>query len=81
MNSNLILVVDDEPDLRETVSILLELNGFKVLEASNDDEMYSQLDKNDVSLILLDIGMPGNDGLTVMKEFRTKSDVPVVLLT
>jgi len=81
LNSNLILVVDDEPDLRETVSILLELNGFKVLEASNDDEMYSQLDKNDVSLILLDIGMPGNDGLTVMKEFRTKSDVPVVLLT
>lgn len=79
--SDLILIVDDEEEFRDVVSALLELNGFDVLEANNVDEMYDHLQKNDVSLILLDITFPEHDGLSALKELRLKNDIPIVLLT
>ena len=79
--SDLILIVDDEEDLREVVRALLELNGFRVIEAENANEMFSQVKENDISLILLDIGLPENDGLSALKKMRPDSDIPIVLLT
>lgn len=79
--SKLILIVDDEEDLREVVRALFELNGFKVIEAKNANEMFDQIKHNDISLILLDIGLPENDGLTALKKLRPISDIPIVLLT
>lgn len=79
--SDIILIVDDEEEFRDVVSALLELNGFEVIEAANVDEMYQKLNDNDISLILLDIGLPENDGLSTLKELRTKNDIPIVLLT
>lgn len=79
--SDTILIVDDEEEFRDVVSTLLELNGFDVLEASNVDEMYQSLDKKDISLILLDIGLPENDGIATLKELRPNNDIPIVLLT
>lgn len=79
--SDLILVVDDEEDMRDIVRTLLEINGFNVLEASSAEEMFDKIATNDVSLIILDIGLPESDGLTAMKETRLNNDIPIVLLT
>lgn len=79
--SGLILVVDDEEDMRDIVRTLLELNGFDVIEAANAEEMFTQVDTHKISLIILDIGLPESDGLTAMKETRLKYDIPIVLLT
>lgn len=77
----LILIVDDDDDMRDTVHALLELDGFKVIEARNARELYQQLQQHDVSLILLDIGLPESDGLSIMRELRPQYDIPVVMLT
>lgn len=79
--SDLILVVDDEEDMRDIVRTLLEINGFNVLEAASAEEMFDKIDTHDISLIILDIGLPESDGLTAMKETRLKNDIPIVLLT
>ena len=54
-----IMVVDDEPDNRETVRTVLEKNGYKVVTAVNGDDCLKKLSKQKVDLILLDIMMPG----------------------
>ena len=79
--SDLILVVDDEEDMRDIVRTLLEINGFDVIEAASAEEMFNKIDTHDVSLIILDIGLPESDGLTAMKKARLKNDIPIVLLT
>ncbi len=79
--NELILVVDDEEDLREVVRALLELNGFDVIEAENAEEMYDKIRDNNISLILLDIGLPVNDGLSALRTLRPEYDIPIVLLT
>ena len=79
--SDLILVVDDEEDMRDIVRTLLELNGFKVVEAVSAEEMFEQIDRHNISLKILDIGLPESDGLTAMKETRLKYDIPIVLLS
>jgi len=79
--SDLILVVDDEEDMRDIVRTLLELNGFDVIEATSAEEMFTQIDDHKISLIILDIGLPESDGLTAMKETRVNYDIPIVLLT
>ncbi|MBT5186279.1 MAG: response regulator transcription factor [Kordiimonadaceae bacterium] len=78
---NLILIVDDDDEIRDVVSTLLELNGFNFIEAVNAEEMYQKIEYHDVSLILLDIGLPKNDGFTALKKIRKNYDIPVVLLT
>lgn len=79
--SQLILIVDDEEDMRDIVRTLLELNGFEAIEAASAEEMFDQISKNKLSLIILDIGLPESDGLTAMKELRLNHDIPIVLLT
>lgn len=80
-NSELILIVDDDDDMRDTIRALLELDGFQVLEAENATQMYQVVENNDVDLILLDLVMPGDDGLSIMREFRPNSNIPVIMLT
>ena len=79
--SQLILIVDDEEEMRDIVRTLLELNGFEAIEASSAEEMFDQISRNNLALIILDIGLPESDGLTAMKELRQEHDIPVVLLT
>ncbi|MCC3860147.1 response regulator [Pseudemcibacter aquimaris] len=79
--SDVILIVDDEDEFRDVVSALLELNGFEVLETQNVNEMYSHLENRNISLILLDISLPDQDGLSALKELREGNDIPIVLLT
>lgn len=78
---DLILIVDDDEDMRDTIRALLELDGYKVLESGDADGMYKMVETHNVSLILLDLVLPGSDGLTIMRDFRPKSDIPIIMLT
>lgn len=76
-----ILVCDDEKDVREMLSEYLARRGYQVIEAGNADELQTRLEAVAPSLILLDINMPGEDGLSVLKKLRASMDLPVIMLT
>ena len=76
-----ILVVDDEKEIAELVEIYLVSDGYKVFKADNAMDGLDMLDKNEIHLVLLDIMMPGMDGIEVIKRIRKESNVPVIMLT
>jgi two-component system response regulator VicR len=65
-----ILVVDDEPDIRESVKMILEVNGYKVVTAVDGDDCLKKVQENDPDLILLDIMMPGTPVSEVVKKIK-----------
>ncbi|PKM82672.1 MAG: DNA-binding response regulator [Firmicutes bacterium HGW-Firmicutes-14] len=76
-----ILVVDDEPKIRDLIKLYLEKEGFKITEAGDGEQVLDFLGKKDFDLVILDIMMPRIDGLTVCKEIRKNYDIPVIMLT
>lgn len=77
-----ILVVDDEADFRELAKARLEANGYDVVAISNGKEALERIMRDKPDGILLDIIMPGIDGLSILKEIRVKyPDLPVFLIT
>lgn len=77
-----ILVVDDDPDIREVLRDRLESLGYRVLLASDGREGLELIEKQNPQMILLDIEMPGMNGLEVLKEIRRREiDVTVVMIT
>ena len=80
-DKNRILICDDERDLREMLQEYLEKRGFAVALAGTAEELRARLDEEAPDLIILDINMPGEDGLTALRTLRTSSDLPVVMLT
>lgn len=76
-----ILVCDDETHLREMVAEYLGERGYAVIEAGNGAELKTVLQSSAPDLIILDVNMPGADGLTVLRELRIDSNVPVIMLT
>lgn len=77
-----ILVVDDESRMRKLVHDFLVKAGYQVLEACDGAEAIEIFfERNDISLIILDVMMPKMDGYQVLKEIRTYSKVPIVMLT
>ena len=80
MSSQVILVVEDEPDIREGISILLGSEGYTIKEAGSGEEALKQMDDS-VELVILDIMLPGIDGLEVCRKLRETSNVPILFLT
>lgn len=78
---NKILIIDDESSIRAFLKIALEADSFIVIEASSGEIGLSFLEKENFSLIILDHGLPGLNGLEVLKQIRKKSKVPVIFLT
>jgi two-component system OmpR family response regulator len=76
-----ILIVDDHREIRELLAKFLTKNGLRVSVASGGVEMRQQLRAGAPDLIVLDIMMPGEDGLTLCRQVRQDSDIPIVLLT
>jgi two-component system, OmpR family, response regulator len=76
-----ILVVDDDPRIRQMLGRYLAQQGYKVNVAAEGAAMRTQLSAGPVDVILLDIVMPGEDGLTLAREIRAKSDVGIIMLT
>lgn len=77
-----ILLADDDDLLRDLVKDVLEEEGYIVYEAGDGDTAIDIFwEHQDISLAVLDIMMPGSDGMEVLKEIRNKSDMPVLMLT
>ncbi|HSJ85415.1 MAG TPA: response regulator transcription factor [Acidimicrobiia bacterium] len=81
MDKQRILVVDDEPELRQMLRRYLEAEGFEVAEAIDGDKALSMIRSSPPDLMVLDVGLPGTDGFTVLQETRRLSDTPVIMLT
>lgn len=76
-----ILVVDDEPMVREVVAAYLGRDGFEVTEAESGTKAVDLIDAAQPDLIILDLMLPGIDGWSILTEIRRVSDLPVILLT
>lgn len=81
-NSANILVVDDDPRIRQMLTRYFEGEGYAVSTASDGQEMRSQLKQKEIDIILLDLSLPGGqDGFDLAREIRTQSDIPIMMLT
>ena len=76
-----ILVVDDEKEIADLVEIYLVSDGYKVFKASSAEEGLKILAEEDIRLVLLDIMMPGMDGITMCKKIRENSNIPIIMLS
>ncbi len=76
-----ILVVDDEPHIRELLALYLGREGYDVIEAGTGEEALRHAATAEPALVVLDVMLPGVDGLQVCQQIRRVSEVPVVLLT
>ena len=77
-----LLLVDDEPGLRKMVSDILKDAGFeRVLTAATADEAVAKARKEQPDFMILDVMLPDGDGFSLMRQFRTFTDVPVIFLT
>ena len=76
-----ILVVDDEQEIADLVEIYLVSDGYKVFKASNAQDGLDILDKEDIRLCLVDIMMPGMNGLEMCKKIRETNNIPIIMLS
>jgi DNA-binding response OmpR family regulator len=76
-----VLVVDDEARIRAVVRGYLEREGFEIAEASDGEQAIRAQQAWDPDLVVLDVMLPGLDGVEVLRQLRTRSEVPVILLT
>ncbi len=79
--SHHILIVEDEQVSRAVLAAYLNREGYRVAEAANGDEMDRQLARRRFDLVLLDINLPGRDGLSLLRSLRAQSDMGIVLVT
>ncbi len=76
-----ILVVDDEPKIRTIVTSYLRQEGFDVSEASDGPSAVAKAERLEPDVIILDVMLPGFDGIEALRQIRTRSDVYVIMLT
>lgn len=81
MAQTTILVVDDEKEIAELVEIYLVSDGYRVLKAKNAQEGLDILDREEVHLVLLDIMMPGMNGLEMCEQIRRSRNIPIIMLS
>ncbi len=78
---NHILVVDDDPHIRDVICFALNKAGYTTFTARDGDEALARFHKQSVDLIVLDIGLPGRDGLEVCRQIRKSSETPILFLS
>lgn len=76
-----ILIVDDDREIRTLLADYLESHGYASQIAADGNAMWAALDKHPVDLLVLDLNLPGDDGLTLCRNLRAKSNLPVIMLT
>ena len=81
MSEQQILLVDDDVNISRLVRLYLEKEGYSVIEAARGDTALEAFAKHTPALVLLDVMLPGLDGLQVLKEIRKTSRTPVIMLT
>ena len=81
MDTNQILIVDDDREIRTLLADYLQANGYRCYMAAEGNAMWNTLSEHDIDLVVLDLNMPGDDGLTLCRNLRAKSSMPVIMLT
>ncbi len=81
MQTPQILIVEDELVTRNTLKSIFQAEGYTVFEASDGAEMHHIMSENDINLVLMDINLPGKNGLLLAKEVREKNNVALMFLT
>lgn len=76
-----ILVVDDEKPIADILKFNLEKEGFEIVMAHDGDEAIEKANEEQPDMVLLDIMLPGKDGLEVCREIRKSSEMPIIMLT
>ncbi|HUY03207.1 MAG TPA: response regulator [Rhodocyclaceae bacterium] len=76
-----ILIVDDDAEIRKLLGDYLQKNGMKTSAVADGRAMWQALEAGRVDLIVLDLMLPGDDGLTLCRNLRAKSEIPVIMLT
>lgn len=76
-----ILIVEDEPTSLQAMASYFEVENYRVISAIDSQDMQQALDRHLVDLIVLDLRLPGKDGLTVLRELRSYSDIPVIVVS
>ena len=76
-----ILVVDDDPEMRALLAACSPAAGFRVTEAVDGSAMHAILARTDIDLVLLDVGLPGLDGLSLLREIRCNRHVRVIIVS
>ncbi|HCX86920.1 MAG TPA: DNA-binding response regulator, partial [Gammaproteobacteria bacterium] len=77
----LILIVDDEREIRNLVQRYLDREGFAVIGAGDGAEMQDVLSKRLPDLVIMDIRLPGDDGVSLTRQLRSTSRIPIIMLT
>lgn len=78
---NKILIVDDDRDIRNLLADYLDNNGYTTVTAAEGNAMWTALQAHQIDLVVLDLNLPGDDGLTLCRNLRSKSSLPVIMLT
>jgi DNA-binding response OmpR family regulator len=81
MSSGTILLIEDETEIAELLSLYFEKEGFRLIHAVDGEAGLQRLEERSPRAVLLDIGLPGIDGMEVCRRIRSASDVPVIMLT
>lgn len=81
MSSGTILLIEDETEIAELLALYFEREGFRLVHADNGEAGLERLAERSPRVVLLDIGLPGIDGMEVCRRIRAGSDVPVIMLT
>ena len=81
MNSELILIIDDNPQIRRALRAILIPQGFTVVDARSGEEALELIRREQIDLILLDVNLPGMSGIETCREIRRAGDIPIIMLT
>ena len=76
-----LLVVDDDREIRSLLRDYLQQNGYRVSLAVDGKHMHVALEQNRIDLVILDLMLPGEDGLSLCRKLRSQSNLPVLMLT
>jgi len=76
-----LLIVEDDEFVQQLLAAYLQSEGFKVSLAANGEELLAVLDKEPIHLVLLDLGLPDEDGLALARQIRARSSLPIIVLT
>ncbi|HUM91120.1 MAG TPA: response regulator, partial [Candidatus Competibacter sp.] len=79
--SDHLLVVDDDGGLRELLTDYLSRNGFRVTGVADGRGLWAALEREPVDLVILDLMLPGDDGLVLCRNLRARSQIPIIMLT
>ena len=80
-NQDHVLVVDDDAEIRSLLRDYLQKNGYRVTAVADGRAMWAALEEAHPDLVVLDVMLPGDDGLTLCRDLRAKSELPIIMLT